>query len=46
VADAIEKLKGLKFDLSIEREETWQGRPVYVVGARAGDLHSAQFWNR
>jgi outer membrane lipoprotein-sorting protein len=44
MADAIEKLKGLKFDLSILREDTWQGRPVYVVGAKAGDLHSAQFW--
>lgn len=43
-ADAMEKLKGLKFDLSIEREDTWQGRTVYVIGARAGDLHSAQFW--
>ena len=43
-ADALEKLKGLKFDLSIFREDTWQGRPVYVVGAKQGDLHSAQFW--
>src|SRR5882672_1603653 len=43
-ADALEKLKGLKFDLSIFREDTWQDRPVYVVGARQGDLHSAQFW--
>ena len=43
-SDAIEKLKGLKFDLSIFREDTWQGRPVYVVGAKAGDAHSAQFW--
>jgi outer membrane lipoprotein-sorting protein len=43
-SDVIEKLKGLKFDLSIFREDTWQGRPVYVVGARAGDLHSPQFW--
>jgi len=43
-ADVIEKLKGLKFDLSIFREDMWQGRPVYVVGARAGDLHSPQFW--
>jgi outer membrane lipoprotein-sorting protein len=42
--DVIEKLKGLKFDLSVFREDTWQGRPVYVVGARADDLHSAQFW--
>ena len=43
-ADAIEKLKGLKFDLSVFREDTWQGRPVYVVGAKADDLHSPQFW--
>src|SRR6266478_6099480 len=42
--DVIEKLKGLKFDLSIFRENTWQGRPVYVVGAKAGDLRSPQFW--
>jgi outer membrane lipoprotein-sorting protein len=43
-ADVIEKLKGLKFDLSVFHEDTWQGRPVYVVGAREGDLHSPQFW--
>jgi outer membrane lipoprotein-sorting protein len=42
--EVIEKLKGLKFDLSVLREDTWQGRPVYVVGAKAGDLHSPQFW--
>jgi outer membrane lipoprotein-sorting protein len=40
----LEVLKGLKFDLSILREDTWQGRPVYVVGAKQGDLHSPQFW--
>jgi outer membrane lipoprotein-sorting protein len=38
------KLKALKFDLAQFREDTWQGRPVYVVGAKAGDLHSPQFW--
>jgi outer membrane lipoprotein-sorting protein len=43
-ADVIEKLKGLKFDLSIFREDTWQERPVYVVGAKTGDLQSPQFW--
>src|SRR5882762_1421261 len=43
-ADALEKLKGLKFDLSILREDIWQGRSAYVVGARQGDLHSPQFW--
>src|SRR5262245_59932882 len=38
------KLQELKFDLTQFREDTWQGRPVYVVGAKAGDLHSPQFW--
>lgn len=38
------KLQALKFDLSQFREDTWQERPVYVVGAKAGDLHSPQFW--
>jgi outer membrane lipoprotein-sorting protein len=40
----LEVLKGLKFDLALLREDTWQGRPVYVVGAKQGDLHSPQFW--
>src|SRR3989440_8698923 len=44
LSEVIEKLKGLKFDLSIFREDTWQGRPVFVVGAKQGDLHSPQFW--
>jgi hypothetical protein len=43
-ADVLETLKGLKFDLSILREDTWQGRAVFVVGAKQGDLHSPQFW--
>ena len=43
-AEVMEKLKGLHFDLANFREDTWQGRPVYVVGAKQGDLHSAQFW--
>jgi outer membrane lipoprotein-sorting protein len=43
-AEVIETLKSLKFDLSILREDTWQGRSVYVVGAKQGDLHSPQFW--
>ena len=44
VSNVMDVLKGLKFDLSILREDTWQGRPVYVVGAKQGDLHSPQFW--
>jgi outer membrane lipoprotein-sorting protein len=43
-ADVFETLKGLKFDLAILRQDMWQGRSVYVVGAKAGDLHSQQFW--
>jgi len=38
------QLKTLGFDLARTHEETWQGRPAYVVGARAGDTHSRQFW--
>ena len=26
------------------REDTWEGRRVYVVGAAKGDLQSRQFW--
>lgn len=44
LADVIETLKELKFDLSSLREDTWQGRLVYVVGAKQGDVHSPQFW--
>jgi hypothetical protein len=40
----MEVLGGLGFDLSVLREDTWQGRPSYVVGAAAGDTISAQFW--
>jgi len=40
----LDKLKKLGIDLSQFREDTWQGRPVYVVGAKSGDLHTMQFW--
>jgi len=43
-ADVMTALKELKFDLSVLREDQWQGRPVYVVGAKEGDLRSPQFW--
>ncbi|MBA2565983.1 MAG: hypothetical protein H0V09_11265 [Gemmatimonadetes bacterium] len=39
-----EKLRALGFDLGKLREDMWQGRPVYVIGAVAGDEKSAQFW--
>jgi outer membrane lipoprotein-sorting protein len=43
-SDVTTKLQALKFDLSQFREDTWQGKPVYVVGAKAGDQRSPQFW--
>ena len=39
-----EILRGLGFQLGAVREDTWQGRPAYVVGGAPGDLHSHQFW--
>ena len=39
-----EKLEAMGIDLSKVREDTWQGRPVHVVGAEEGDLRSPQFW--
>ncbi len=38
------QLKELKFDLSVLHADKWQGRDVYVVGAKKGDLTSPQFW--
>ncbi len=40
----LERLKGIGFDLSKLREDSWQGRPVYVVGAAKGDTTTRQFW--
>jgi outer membrane lipoprotein-sorting protein len=40
----LKTLEDLKFDLSKFREDVWQGRDVYVVGAEKGDSRSRQFW--
>jgi hypothetical protein len=32
------------YDLSKIHEDTWDGKPAYVVGAAKGDLRSKQFW--
>lgn len=37
-------LEGLHFPMTPVREDSWQGRPVYVIGAAAGDLRSRQLW--
>jgi hypothetical protein len=44
LSDVVAVLRELKFDLTVMHEDTWQGRAVYVVGAKAGDLHAPQFW--
>ncbi len=44
VEKTLSQLKELKIDLSVVREDTWEGQPVYVVGAKQGDLRSPQFW--
>ncbi|HKS40278.1 MAG TPA: hypothetical protein VJX74_06655, partial [Blastocatellia bacterium] len=36
-SETLAKLQKLGFDLTILREDTWQGRAAFVVGAKAGD---------
>lgn len=38
------QLRRLGFDLSRIHEATWEGKPMYVVGAAPGDTMSKQFW--
>ena len=40
----ISQLRRRGFDLDEVHETTWQGKPVYVVGATRGDTTSKQFW--
>ena len=44
VARTVEVLRGRGIDLSRISRATWEGRPVFVVGAAAGDTASKQFW--
>jgi hypothetical protein len=37
-------LHGQHYTTSSVREDTWEGRPVYVIGAAAGDTRTAQLW--
>lgn len=43
-AETINHLKQMGYDTSKVREDAWQGRSVYVVGADSGDSRSNQFW--
>ena len=40
----IDVVKAQGYDLTKLRGDTWEGHPVYVVGADKGDLQSRQFW--
>ena len=40
----IQVVKNEGYDLSKLREDSWEGKAAYVVGADAGDLKSKQFW--
>ena len=44
VATTVGQLKGLSIDLSLVHEEKWEGRDMYVIGAKPGDLKTPQFW--
>jgi hypothetical protein len=42
--ETIKVVQAEGYDLTKFHEETWNGQPVYVVGADKGDLASKQFW--
>lgn len=44
MATVMRGLDSLHVDTDIIRSDTWDGKAVYVVGAKAGDTTSNQFW--
>lgn len=44
VETTVAQVKGLGIDLSVIHSEKWQGKDVFVVGAKQGDLTTPQFW--
>lgn len=44
MATIMKGLDSLHVDTEIIRSDDWNGKPVYVVGAKAGDTTSNQFW--
>jgi hypothetical protein len=40
----MQELKDLHLDLASFHEDSLEGRPAYVVGAKQGDLQTMQFW--
>jgi hypothetical protein len=43
-AAIMRELDSLSVDQEIIRSDVWEGQPVYVVGAKAGDTTSNQMW--
>ena len=44
VATIMRGLASLSVDTDVIRTDEWEGHPVYVVGAKAGDSTSTQMW--
>jgi hypothetical protein len=44
VERSVAELRRLGYDVERFHASTWRGRPVFVVGALAGDTTSKQFW--
>ena len=44
VERTVSVLRSLGYDLSRVSQSTWEGRPVYVVGASPGDTVPKRFW--
>ena len=44
VETTVAQIKGMGIDMSVVHEDVWQGQPVFVVGAKKGDLNVPQFW--
>lgn len=44
VDTTVRQLDSLGFHTAMVRRDTWQGKPMWVVGAAAGDTTSSQFW--
>ena len=44
VDQTVSSLRAEKYSMTPVHEDTWEGRPVYVIGAAAGDTTSRQIW--
>lgn len=44
VETTLGQIKGMNIDMSVVHQEKWQGKTVYVIGAKQGDLTTPQFW--